>query len=117
MPGRKSQEITPVEGVVLDERAYLRIDQGPQGFKRVKNETVAVRFVEMEKTDCETGAGCGEHGAEAAGLFRIGKVEHRVNRVCRMPGTGCADATSAVSEWTSEPCWQGAAGSRSEVQA
>lgn len=117
MPGRKSQEIAAVERVALDERAHLRIDQGPQGFKRVENEAVAVRFVEVKKTDCETGAGCGEHGAEAAGLFRIGKVQHRVDRVCCMTGAGCADTGCTVLEWTSEPCGQDPAGSRGELQA
>jgi hypothetical protein len=60
-------------------------------------------FVEMQVADCQAGAGCRKERAEAACFFRIGEVQHAVDRVCRMAASALPDAAGAMLEGASKP--------------
>src|ERR1700730_8119326 len=84
MTRRKPQKIPSVKYFVLDKAADLRVAQGRKGFERIEYEAITVGFVAVKEPDYETSAGGCKHRAKPPGLFRIGKVQHGVDRVCRM---------------------------------
>src|ERR1700731_1786335 len=101
-----TKSITTVKRVAPNERADLRINQWPQGFKRIKHETMPVRLVAMKEPNRETGAGR---------LFRVGEVQHGADRIGRVTRARCAYATRTVAEWPSKPHRQDPAGARHRV--
>ena len=70
-----------VECVVLNECSNFGVDQWAQWFEGVENEAVTMWFGEVKEADCKARAGSGQHCAEAAGLFRVGEVQHVTRRV------------------------------------